>query len=605
MRRIFGIVIIIVVVSTAGTIVYGQGWMAETMVNTITAGKQASRGTDTPWSLTCDNTGKVHIVWEDRRDQRVLSIYYRGKSASPSWDDWDNQEINISPIDSIDLVGHPSVGALEDGSLISVFVEERISGGELLGTIFPTGLSCWLPPQYISIPGGNSLSFNSTGWQTTIATNGHRAITFWPYIGNELDNFRPIFFRKYDGVGWQGSEVPLPLPNVGLRYYAKNLSAVWARQDTIYLVFACMPENRSIYQINFVKINFSDDCISDYQVIAIDSVVSQEFPYICRQLDKNGRENIYIVYDNHGVNESAQMRYFSESYGAWSLPMKLGDTLISSGYPCVAANPDGTIELAFEQPGNEPTSQVYYQRFNPEMDSLGEPFRVSEGGYFSKRPVIACDKFGNTHIIYISNRIHPWDPGNEEVFYRMMDAAPRPPMNIVVANDTIRWDYDDPPDLRYFQIFAIINGDTILIGGTLNHFFRHNLGADAIIGIRAVDLNWKSSPLVLAEAVTNINSQVGENLGDIEIGPNYPNPFNSYTAFLTPGNLSDKDDAYIEIFDILGAKIKSITISLSSNRAVWDGANQNGIPVASGVYFYRLCKGDRRYSSVHKMILLR
>ncbi|NLI14946.1 MAG: T9SS type A sorting domain-containing protein, partial [candidate division Zixibacteria bacterium] len=90
-----------------------------------------------------------------------------------------------------------------------------------------------------------------------------------------------------------------------------------------------------------------------------------------------------------------------------------------------------------------------------------------------------------------------------------------------------------------------------------------------------------------------------------EIGPNYPNPFNSYTAFLTPGNLSDKDDAYIEIFDILGAKIKSITISSSSNRVVWDGANQNGIPVASGVYFYRLCKGDRRYSSVHKMILLR
>lgn len=263
------------VVLVASILAYGQGWMAETIVNTVTHGKQASRGTDTPWSLAIDNDGGVHVVWEDRRAENVLSIYYRGKPPSPTWDSWDVQDINISPIDSVNLIGHPSIGALENGSLISVFAEERIFGGELLGTVLPIGLSCWLPPQYISVPGGNSLSFNSTGWQTTIATNGHRALTFWPYIGNELDDFRPIFFRKFDDGGWQGAEIPLSLPDVGLRYYAKNLSAVWARQDTIYLVFACMPENRSIYQIDFVKINFNDDYISDFQVIAIDSQIGR------------------------------------------------------------------------------------------------------------------------------------------------------------------------------------------------------------------------------------------------------------------------------------------------------------------------------------------
>ncbi len=593
------------VVLVASILAYGQGWMAETIVNTVTHGKQASRGTDTPWSLAIDNDGGVHVVWEDRRAENVLSIYYRGKPPSPTWDSWDVQDINISPIDSVNLIGHPSIGALENGSLISVFAEERIFGGELLGTVLPIGLSCWLPPQYISVPGGNSLSFNSTGWQTTIATNGHRALTFWPYIGNELDDFRPIFFRKFDDGGWQGAEIPLSLPDVGLRYYAKNLSAVWARQDTIYLVFACMPENRSIYQIDFVKINFNDDYISDFQVIAIDSLISQEFPYICRQLDKNGLENIYIAYDNHGLNESAKMIHLSEASGIWSSSITLGDTLISSGYPCVAANPSGAIELAFEQPGNEPNSQIYHQTFYPESNTLGAPVRISEGEYFSKRPVIACDKFGNTHIIYISNRVHPWDPGNEEVFYRMFDAPPLCPANVTVREDTIRWEYNDPPDLRYFQIFAIINNDTALIGGTLNHFFRHNLGTNTLIGVRAVDINWQSSPVAMADLISGVIDESEKFLGNYEIGPNYPNPFNSYTSISLVGNPIESGEDNLEIFDILGRVVKSIKISTSCNSVIWDGTNQEEIPVVSGVYFYRLHNRLGLGSPIHKMILIR
>lgn len=584
---------------------FGQGWMTETLVNTVTDGKQASRGTDTPWSLAVDNAGRVHVVWEDRRDEQVLSIYYRGKSPSSTWDNWDIQDINISPIDSIDLIGHPSIGTLDNSSLISVFAEERISGGELLGTIMPAGLSSWLPPQFISIPGGNSLSFNSTGWQTTIATNGHRAITFWPYIGNELDDYRPIYLRKFADGEWQSNEIPLTLPNIGLCYYAKNLSAVWARQDTIYLVFACMPEGRSIYQIDFVKINFNDDVISDFQVLALDSLISREFPYICRQLDKNDQENIYIVYDNHGVNQSAQMIYLLETTGIWSSPITLGDTLISSGYPCVAANPSGTIELAFEQPGNEPNSQIYHQKFNPESNALGEPIRISEGEYFSKRPVIACDKFGNTHIIYISNKIHPWDPGNEEVFYRMLDAAPLCPHSVTATDDTIRWEYDDPPDLRYFQIFAVINNDTMLIGGTLNHYFRHNLGSNAQIGVKVVDVNWQSSPLAIADITNSINHQPGEIPGNIEIGSNYPNPFNSYTSISLWGNQIGNSETHLEIFDILGRVVKLIDIAPLCNSLIWDGANQAGTPAVSGVYFYRIHNENGLTSPVHKMVLLR
>jgi hypothetical protein len=592
-----GLLLTITAVSSAG------GWLEETMVNTVSEGKQASRGTDTPWSIVADNNGRIHVVWEDRRNERILSIYYRGKSPSPNWSNWDNQDVNISPIDSIELIGHPSIGALDNGSLISVFAEERTLGGELLGTTLPNGFACWAQPEFISVPGGNSLSFNSTGWQTTIATNGHRAITFWPYIGNELNDFRPIFFRKFQDGNWSGDEIPLVLPEIGLRYFAKNLSAVWARRDTVYLVFAGMPENQSIYNIFFIKVDFSGDTIFDFQLLASDSVVSQEFPYICRQVDRNGNENIYVAYESHGVNESAKLIYFAENSHLWSDPAILGDTLISSAYPCLAANLSGSIELAFEQPGNEPNSQIYQQTFNPDSKTLAAPVIISNGDYFSKRPVIACDKFGNTHVTYISNRVHPWDPGNEEVFYRMYDSPPLPPKNVLICDDTISWDYDDPPDLRYFQIFAVLNGDTLLIGATLNHYFRHGFGINGVLGVKAIDLSWQPSSLVIAEIRNGINDQTRNIPGQLLLGLNYPNPFNSNTTIGLNGK-NDNIDYRLDILDITGGLVKRFNIPAGAQSITWDGTNQNQVPVASGIYLYRLT-GTKQTSSVHKMVLLR
>jgi hypothetical protein len=603
MSRIPKILMAIILVLAVPAVSSAGGWLEETMVNTVTEGKQASRGTDTPWSIVADNNGRIHVVWEDRRNERILSIYYRGKSPSPDWNNWDNQDINISPIDSVELIGHPSIGALDNGSLISVFAEERTFGGELLGTILPNGFACWAQPQFVSIPGGYSLSFNSTGWQTTIATNGHRAITFWPYIGNELNDFRPIFFRKFQDGNWNGEEIPLVLPEIGLRYFAKNLSAVWARQDTIYLVFAGMPENQSIYNIYFSKLDFNTGALFDFQLIASDSVISQEFPYICRQIDKYGNENIFIAYESRGVSESAMLRYLSENSESWASPLILGDTLISSAYPCLAVNPSGTIELAFEQPGNEPNSQIYQQTFDLDSKTLANPIRISGGDYFSKRPVITCDKFGNIHVAYISNRIHPLDPGNEEVFYRMYDSPPLPPKNVLICDDTISWDYDDPPDLRYFQIFAVSNGDTLLIGGTLNHYFRHNFGINGILGVKAIDLSWQSSPLVVADIRNGINDQVRNIPDEFILGSNYPNPFNSNTTFKLSGK-NDDINTHLDILDVTGKLVKQIIIPQNALSATWDGTNRDQISVVSGVYLYRLA-GVKHTGQVGKMLLLK
>jgi flagellar hook assembly protein FlgD len=62
----------------------------------------------------------------------------------------------------------------------------------------------------------------------------------------------------------------------------------------------------------------------------------------------------------------------------------------------------------------------------------------------------------------------------------------------------------------------------------------------------------------------------------------------------------------LKIFNILGAEIRTLADEQREagyHRVRWDGRDNNGKPVASGVYLYQLRAGD--FSQVKKMSLLR
>lgn len=576
-------------------------WMDEVIVNTETVGKQASRGIDCPWSLTAGFDGRVHIVWEDRRAGRELNIYYRGKSPSSDWNNWDETDINISPVDTTALMGHPSVGILHTGTVISVFVEEKPFRGELLGAVFQPDSTNWNQPEFVSLPGGLHLTFTSTGWQTTIATNGDCAITFWPYVGEEPNCHSIIFYRRYQANTWEEQEIPLELPEVGLDYDAINLSSVWGYGDNVYLVFAGMFEGAEIYSIYFVKLNFNTGQLLEFENITQESNFSQEFPYICWQPGDSLNEDIYIVFNGKENVNTAKLVFKRAGMTGWSNIFYPGDQSRSSGHPCLAASPSGTIELAFEQPCHQPESQIYHQTFFPGPDTFGVITHVSGGTHFSKRPVIACDIFGNVHIIYISNRIYPDELGNEEVFYRMYDAPPLPPTDVYQRRDAIGWGYHDLPDLLHFEIFLINELDTTLIGSTSDTFFVHNYGPEASLGVRAVDLVQQFS-LMSTESAQRGAAESPIAPVKITLGKNYPNPFNSYTSI--PVFNSYGKTAIVEIYNLLGELITKIKVEANQTRVVWDGTNQRTQTVSSGIYLYRaVCNNN--YSVFKRMVLIK
>ncbi len=88
---------------------------------------------------------------------------------------------------------------------------------------------------------------------------------------------------------------------------------------------------------------------------------------------------------------------------------------------------------------------------------------------------------------------------------------------------------------------------------------------------------------------------------------NFPNPFNPSTVieFSIPQSFGTAD-VKLEVFNVLGQHVSTLANSpLESGiyQATWNGRDDSGIPVAGGMYIYRLQAGDDVLSN--KMILLK
>ena len=91
--------------------------------------------------------------------------------------------------------------------------------------------------------------------------------------------------------------------------------------------------------------------------------------------------------------------------------------------------------------------------------------------------------------------------------------------------------------------------------------------------------------------------------------PNYPNPFNPETWI--PYHLAHAADVIFTIYDTKGVVVRQLDLghqptgyyTARAKAAYWDGRNNLGEPVGSGVYFYQLSAGD--FSAMRKMVILK
>ncbi len=78
---------------------------------------------------------------------------------------------------------------------------------------------------------------------------------------------------------------------------------------------------------------------------------------------------------------------------------------------------------------------------------------------------------------------------------------------------------------------------------------------------------------------------------------NYPNPFNPTTTFRF--DLKYREQVHLSIYNVAGREIRTLLDEErdgGSHEIVWDGRDESGEPVPSGVYYYRLRAAGLQYS---------
>ena len=130
--------------------------------------------------------------------------------------------------------------------------------------------------------------------------------------------------------------------------------------------------------------------------------------------------------------------------------------------------------------------------------------------------------------------------------------------------------------------------------------------ADFFFTATATDAEGNTSEFSNAiKASTEVGKTISQNTPDrFSLYQNYPNPFNPETVI--EYHLPKSSSVGITIFNLNGQRITTLLNkkqSAGSFELKWDGRNEEGHPVSSGIYIYQIKAGE--FSNSRKMMLLR
>jgi hypothetical protein len=127
--------------------------------------------------------------------------------------------------------------------------------------------------------------------------------------------------------------------------------------------------------------------------------------------------------------------------------------------------------------------------------------------------------------------------------------------------------------------------------------------------------SWFSPRLLVGEiryslGTTDVKNYQQEIPATFVLSQNYPNPFNPSTAIRF--GLPQQSTVTLKVFNLLGQEVAVLVSGVQnagSFEATWDGRNNSGAQVSTGVYFYRFeatpVNGSNSFVSLKKMLLLK
>ncbi|MCP4544937.1 MAG: hypothetical protein GY835_00570 [bacterium] len=247
-------------------------------------------------------------------------------------------------------------------------------------------------------------------------------------------------------------------------------------------------------------------------------------------------------------------------------------------------------------------------------DSMGWISAHGEEIYQFVSPTL-CDSTETTGICWSVFRIRatthdpffffdaPPDSG-----YSIDNIFPAAPANLrLAAPNILAWDMVPDDDFNYYSVYASDTEEFTtydLVGNTIDLELNVSGHEGRYLAVTARDTagNESDPSLILWN---------GTGMGDTPpptrytLAPNVPNPFNPATTLRF--GLPRANAVALRIYDLGGRVVRTLIAGAvypaGEHQVTWDGTDEAGDPVASGVYLYRLDAGH--FSRTRKMTLLK
>jgi hypothetical protein len=173
---------------------------------------------------------------------------------------------------------------------------------------------------------------------------------------------------------------------------------------------------------------------------------------------------------------------------------------------------------------------------------------------------------------------------------------------VEVSTDSLQWNSIWQKSGKY-DWFATEYVDLQQYAGQ-SVFLRFRL-TDQSTEIELTDPGWTLDNIkVITGSSTAVNDPGLPGMPSVFLEQNYPNPFNPETSIKF--SLSSPDQVSLRVYNLKGQLVRTLAegeIDSGEHTVVWDGKDENGAAVASGLYLYRLRAGG--FDQTRKMMLLK
>jgi hypothetical protein len=299
-----------------------------------------------------------------------------------------------------------------------------------------------------------------------------------------------------------------------------------------------------------------------------------------------------LIYTAVFLQDDATKEVWASAKGR-DLPASKVSAVAATNAPYPAAKPvarHDRVNAARLQPfsifGDEVTGTFNIEMFETTFPPAGWHLVNPDGGItFEKSDAANGPTFGGGHSVKVEFYSYSQIGEMDTLFTRVFTGLD--------PSDSIKFDYAHAEYPNYgpdrLVVMVSTNG-----GQTFPYTIFDKAGNDlATVPATTASFvptgsQWESFSYPLDMIVAIPNSPKGI-VTQFDLAQNYPNPFNPATniRFSIPGSSRVR----LSVYNLLGQKVAELVnenLQAGIHTVTWNGTNQNGKQVSSGIYFYRL-----------------